>query len=516
MKKQFLFATLALATMFTACSKEEELSKNEGGTPVNFVIGGIGARTVTDASYVATFEANDEVGLFSTGLASDMTNVKYTVNTAKTGLDATEQTEYVFGNGDATFYAYYPWATSLTSSTVGLTIKTDQNIINDADNFNCNDLLIATATGSSESTDGVALNFDHVMSFVEVSFGTNLSTIGVSSVTMKVQPTIAYDFTSSEAIKYTVSGDATDITMYKNGEKFWAIVPPQIINAGTALFTITADNSRTYTYTVAANTTETFASNAIRKIKLDVVSAEDPSTTTVFKIASIEINGWGNVNDVEEEEVKGVEEGPLNLTAPINSNMIFNDVVSFKNISVEGWAKTTWVKSAAFNETENAIYIVASDNTTSTTDKHYWNNHALYYYAGDATVKVGKTYTLTFKVKRGSKPSIVNPADETKYIYSGLEFFVFKQDDTTAMVYRVDDNNAGGNSTFSNVGEDGYYVQTISIDPSKHYTSPQRGSTALTYTDADYSSSSIVIGFRPTNLDAGDFYIKDVTLVENE
>lgn len=513
MKKQFLFAALAVATLFTACSKEEELSKNEGGTPVNFVIGGIGARTVTDANYGATFEANDEVGLFSTGLASDMANVKYTVNAAKTGLDTEDQTEYVFDEGDATFYAYYPWATGLTSSTVGLTIKTDQNITNDADNFNCNDLLIATATGSSESTDGVTLKFDHVMSFVEVSFGTNLSTIGVSSVTMKVQPTITYNFTSSEATKYTVSGDAIDITMYKNGVKFWAIVPPQTISAGTALFTITANNSRTYTYTVAADQTEEFNSNNIRKIKLDVTSEEDPSTATVFKIASIDINGWGNIDDVEE--VKGVEEGPLNLTAPINSNMIFNDVASFKNISVEGWAKTTWVKSAVFNETENAIYIVASDNTTSTTDKHYWNNHALYYYAGNATVKVGKTYTLTFKVKRGSTASSV-VSGNTKY--SGLEYFVFKQDNNTAMVYRVDDNNAGGNSDFSSAGagDDGYNVQTISIDPSKHYTSPQRGSTALTYTDADYSSSSIVIGFRPTNLDAGDFYIKDVTLVENE
>lgn len=511
MKKQFLFATLALATMFTACSKEEELSKNESGTPVNFVIGGIGARTVTDANYGATFEENDEVGLFSTGLASDMTNVKYTVNTDKTGLDATEQTEYVFGEGNATFYAYYPWATGLTSSTVGLTIKADQNITDDTDNFNCNDLLVATASGNSESTNGVALKFDHVMSFVEVSFGTNLSTIGVSSVTMKVQPTITYDFTSSENTNYSVTGNAIDVTMYNNNGKFWAIVPPQTIQAGTALFTITANNSRTYTYTVT-DQTEEFNSNNIRKIKLDVASEEDPSTATVFKIASIEINGWGNIDSVTEEEFEVVE-GPLNLTAPINSNMIFNDVASFKDISVEGWAKTTWLKSAAFNETENAIYIVASDNTTSTTDKHYWNNHALYYYAGDATVKVGKTYTLTFKVKRGSTAS----SDVSGSVkYSGLEYFVFKQDATTAMVYRVDDNNAGGNSAFSSVGNDGYYVQTISIDPSKHFTSPQRENNALNYTTADYTSSSIVIGFRPTNLDAGDFYIKDVTLVENE
>ena len=82
MKKQFLFATLALATMFTACSKEEELSKNESGTPVNFVIGGVGARTVTtlgqDGAYSTVFKADDEIGIYASG-GADITNSKYTV-----------------------------------------------------------------------------------------------------------------------------------------------------------------------------------------------------------------------------------------------------------------------------------------------------------------------------------------------------------------------------------------------------------------------------------------------------
>ena len=495
MKKQFLFATLALATMFTACSKEEELSKNESGTPVNFVIGGIGARTVTDANYGATFEANDEVGLFSTGLASDMANVKYTVNAAKTGLDTEDQTEYVFDEGDATFYAYYPWATGLTSSTVGLTIKTDQNITNDADNFNCNDLLIATATGSSESTDGVTLKFDHVMSFVEVSFGTNLSTIGVSSVTMKVQPTITYNFTSSEATKYTVSGDAIDITMYKNGVKFWAIVPPQTISAGTALFTITANNSRTYTYTVAADQTEEFNSNNIRKIKLDVTSEEDPSTATVFKIASIDINGWGNIDSATEEEFEVVEDVlvaelsiPNTITTTSYANLSDSSPFSVSGVSVE----------SVTEDNENIIKLTSGTSTN-------WYGNTLFFYAGSANqIIVGQKYKISFEAK----------ADEGSV---ALHAFAHKKtkDGNSTIIYAQDSESSSQNSLFSNNVTTGEYTTySFTINTSKDFLVTGVGATATKY-NGSIEDSNLVISFRPaysSEGDTGTYYIKNIKI----
>ena len=494
MKKQFLFATLALATMFTACSKEEELSKNESGTPVNFVIGGIGARTVTDANYGATFEENDEVGLFSTGLASDMTNAKYTVNTDKTGLDATEQTDYVFGEVDATFYAYYPWVDNLTSSTVGLTIKSDQNITDDADNFNCNDLLVATASGNSESTNGVALKFDHVMSFVEVSFGTNLSTIGVSSVTMKVQPTITYDFTSSENTNYSVTGNAIDVTMYNNNGKFWAIVPPQTIQTGTALFTITANNSRTYTYTVT-DQTEEFNSNNIRKIKLDVASEEDPSTATVFKIASIEINDWGNIDSVTEEEFEVVEDVlvaelsiPNTITTTSYVNLSDSSPFSVSGVNVE----------SVTEDNENIIKLTSGTSTN-------WYGNTLFFYAGSANqIIVGQKYKISFDAK----------ADEGSV---ALHAFAHKKtkDGNSTIIYAQDSESSSQNSLYSNNVTTGEYTTySFTINTSKDFLVTGVGATASKY-NGSIEDSNLVISFRPaysSDGDTGIYYIKNIKI----
>lgn len=496
MKKQFLFATLALATMFTACSKEEELSKNEGGTPVNFVIGGIGARTATDASYVTTFEENDEVGLFSTGLVSDMANVKYTVNSAKTGLETDNATEYVFGEGNATFYAYYPWATSLTSSTVGLTIKTDQNITNDADNFNCNDLLVATASGSSASTDGVTLSFDHVMSFVEVSFGANLTSIGVSSVTMNVKPTIAYDFTSSENTKYSVTGDAIDVTMYNNNGKFWAIVPPQTIAAGTALFTITANNSRTYTYTVAADQTEEFNSNNIRKIKLEVASEEEPSTATVFKIASIVINGWGNVNNVTEEEIEVVEDRlvaelsiPNTITTVNYAELSDTSPFSVSGVTVE----------SVEEDNENIIKLTSGTGTN-------WYGNTLFFYAGSANqIIVGQKYKISFDAKA-----------ETNSV--ALHAFAHKKtkDVNQTIIYALDSDTSTQNSLFSNnVTTEQYTTYSFTINTSKDFlVTSVTNNNASKYTGT-VEDSNLVISFRPAYSNTGDtgtYYIKNIKI----
>ena len=403
MKKQFLFAALAVATLFSACSQEEELSKNEGATPVNFVIGGVGARTTTTDAFVASFEVDDEVGIFSTGLKNNqIANGQYKVANSNNiySLQPVETTDFYFDNeADASFYAYYPYAESVTSNAVTLTVKADQSVTNEADNFNCNDLLVATQTvaAGAATADGVTLAFDHVMSFVELTFGTNLATIGVSEVAMTIaSPTITYDFTSTETVKYAVSGAETSIKMYKKGDnKFWAIVPPQTIQGGKALFTITAENDRTYSYTVAADATEEFKSNAVRKIKLDVASPDEPETTTVFKIASISVNDWGTIDEeAEEKEVEEVVVPAIELISSTDfTNASLGTVVGgLTSMNTIGWAQVGPENNAMVTLGNGTLTIKAPSAVSSS-----WYNRAVI--CRTAPISKVTKFELKFTVK---------------------------------------------------------------------------------------------------------------------
>ena len=507
MKKQFLFAALAVATLFSACSQEEELSKNEGATPVNFVIGGVGARTTTTDAFVASFEVDDEVGIFSTGLKNNqIANGQYKVANSNNiySLQPVETTDFYFDNeADASFYAYYPYAESVTSNAVTLTVKADQSVTNEADNFNCNDLLVATQTvaAGAATADGVTLAFDHVMSFVELTFGTNLATIGVSEVAMTIaSPTITYDFTSTETVKYAVSGAETSIKMYKKGDnKFWAIVPPQTIQGGKALFTITAENDRTYSYTVAADATEEFKSNAVRKIKLDVASPEEPETTTVFKIASISINGWGTIDEeAEEKEVEEVVVPAIELissiTGTIGESTVLNTATSLNDIATEGW----W--SLLIGNTNTSTISKSSDNSSFELiiGTEGWNNRCLVYRV--AADKIENSATKKFKMSLNAKMTVGSQVRVSARQISAQNFFNIGVDTSISKNLSVSSDYLQSNAEFV-------------MDFNK-YTTSTSGLTSESWTSTESSQLDDVIIMITANSTNTTVNVKDISLIE--
>lgn len=493
MKKQFLFATLALATMFTACSKEEELSKNEGGTPVNFVIGGVGSRTVTSDGYVATFEEGDKVGIISADTDPAIANAEFIVsgnalNNSNTYNLVKEQA--------ATFYAYYPHVESATSNNVIYTVASDQS---DADKFNANDFMTATASLDANDENGtVSFNFDHQLAFVEVIFGENLETADVTSVSMGIAKNeVKYDFTAET--KLTTQGSSATITMFNatdqeaTTKKFWAIIPPQTTTAGETLFTITVASGQTYTYKPANG--ETFAGNAIRRIKLEIKNDIPEVEPVVFSVSSVNINGWGNIDSVIEEEFEVVEDVlvaelsiPNTITTTSYTNLSDSSPFSVSGVSVE-------------SVTENNENIIKLTSGTSTN----WYGNTLFFYAGSANqIIVGQKYKISFEAK----------ADEGSV---ALHAFAHKKtkDGNNTIIYAQDSESSSQNSLFSNNVTTGEYTTySFTINTSKDFLVTGVGATATKY-NGSTEDSNLVISFRPaysTEGDTGTYYIKNIKI----
>ena len=154
MKTKNLFWLSAAALLMTACTNEENISMNSS-LPIQFN-GGITASRVSNGMW----ETNDEIGVSMRGTGIDaVENVAYVTPEANGSFQAKNTAlEFPEEATDVTFYAYYPYSTTLSNNT--LTFDVDGKT----------DVLYATAEvkAAAQTNNTVELNFNHALSQVKL------------------------------------------------------------------------------------------------------------------------------------------------------------------------------------------------------------------------------------------------------------------------------------------------------------------------------------------------------------
>ena len=154
MKTKNLFWLSAAALLMTACTNEENISMNSS-LPIQFN-GGITASRVSNGMW----ETNDEIGVSMRGTGIDaVENVAYVTPEADGAFQAKNTAlEFPEEATDVTFYAYYPYSTTLSNNT--LTFDVDGKT----------DVLYATAEvkATAQTNNTVELNFNHALSQVKL------------------------------------------------------------------------------------------------------------------------------------------------------------------------------------------------------------------------------------------------------------------------------------------------------------------------------------------------------------
>ena len=536
MKTQLLFTALALATILTGCSNEEESMNSSGESKVTLFIDGPASRVVTNGN-ATTFETGDQIVINSVGLAPEMENETFTVG--EDGSLATELTYYYDGNKSAKFYAHYPTTAVSNQGTVSITVPEIQL---GEEQYNAFDFMTSTATGSASTNNGgVSLKFAHRLSLVKIIW--NGSTTATDIVMNKLKPTVTWTH-ATDAL--ATSGTATDIVMWKidpKKQEYWALIPPQTITKGTQLLEI-RDGDKVYPY--IPNVDIAFNDKNIRKITL---ATKEENGQTEVVATSITIDKWG-----DDEEIK---DGELESTVLPQSILIdeatgkFTGVTALTALTKKTTQAGIWgfdadteddavieLVKCPVDETAQAIHINIPQNKKEPDAEGNqvatkWYENAMYYQLTDEaarSIKPGKLYKLTFKLRSNS---LTKQQLRMHIMQSDLDnqFFPVTQEankdkELGESYVRASDNTTqyywmGAQYPFTSPAKDGetdientnYEVKTYYVNFAK-ITTAGNGST---YREAPCSIADfghVTLAFAVNSGYGVDFYIKDIQFEE--
>ena len=206
------FSAVALATLLlTACQNDEETMQTDARVALQ-VTSGIQTR-----AYDATWEANDEIGIFGftqgDAPAQAYTNVRYVTTGGDGAFTPDGTTIYLPTDGSSLdFVAYYPHTTDLENGiyTVDVENQSDLSTI---------DLMAAGTQTADRSKNTVAFNFEHKLSKIVLTFkpgdGMALSELTGMKVQLTNQQTLAtFDVTQPDG--EVVVGTNTPATLTLN------------------------------------------------------------------------------------------------------------------------------------------------------------------------------------------------------------------------------------------------------------------------------------------------------------
>lgn len=394
MKK--ILSAIATASLILAAGCTKEQTRPVGvEREVSLMVGEVQTKTVTDISDNSTvFAAGDVIGVFSSGLESDMADVAFTVPSSTSDPLTHEGTyNYKEDGTAATFHAYYPKgdAAVVSGTAVAFTVSAQ----NTAELFNANDFLTTAdggITGDPATNDGkVTLNFQHRLSLVKVVWNVDGLTASAVSVN-NVLPTVTWDYSAKTL---AASGNAADIKMWQtetDGTEFWALIPAQEFASGKALFTVTASDGKTYQFTPSSAIT--FSSGKTKKFTLTKSSGSSTVLTAVVANAG-SIGAW----DAEDESVDlgGDVETVLSTLMSADAGDFAKVTLGTTSTSLsadheEGWHQLGANVTVAIKQEESSLTL------TNTAASSSWYNRAVIY-RGKTVPKTDCTYILSFEAK---------------------------------------------------------------------------------------------------------------------
>lgn len=390
MKKHIILAAMAATALFAACTNSDEEALTQG-IPVNFTISSNGivtraATTASNSNYTTSFEENDKFGVYSDNLLANMNNTECTYTSS--GVTTGQSFFFKDQSTNVNFVAYYPYSTMIgagtivpSASEISYTINNDQS----GDKIKANDFMVATAQGTGANPT-INLTFSHQLALIEV----NLEDITASTVTMNgVQPTVKWTSTSSET-----SGDKITVTMSEqdSGNKFWAMVPAQTIEANTTLFSIIeSSTNKKFGYTTASQLS--IQQNGVYKITLK------KKETAEFTSLSVTASNWENPTSIDGDGTKeAMEQYVEPVTTSTGMCTATTSMLDFvqDNGKTEGysWGRNMVSKDEEPNAIDGGWEITLKNSTTGPT----WSNNCMVYYGGETQMPVG-IYKLTFSLK---------------------------------------------------------------------------------------------------------------------
>lgn len=291
--KKHLVLLVGVALTLGACSDDDTQSGKVLKQSVNFNISstnkiGDGAvtRTVTDNGFNTSFVAGDGIGIYA-AKGADGINVIHEVQAD--GSLSPSKGEGVFYNGygdkTADFYAYYPYGVQESNSAVTISVAKNQS---SEKAFNACDFLTATSLDVPVNTSEINLKFQHQMSLVQLQVVLARDVNMPDSVLLhNCRSSLSWKYKSGE---YTTMGDSIDIRMWdridqKDTLTYWALIPPQTVNAKSELLSL-YDGNKTFIFTTTGAIE--FAKNKVKKFKIGIGA----DGSIVLFNTELEVKAW--------------------------------------------------------------------------------------------------------------------------------------------------------------------------------------------------------------------------------
>jgi Listeria-Bacteroides repeat domain (List_Bact_rpt). len=254
--RSFIFAAICLvlaATVITSCSKDEEMTNENGDMAVQFAFDGIAAVQTKSSAAGDKWVAGDRIGIYmmpnTAGIAAAAyTNIAYKAtddDVATSGFDPVDASKTIYypQTGTSDFIAYYPYKATGAGADeinnnlfpVNTAVQTDPAAI---------DLLYSdNVTNKARSkTDPAALQFRHALSKITLNVvkGNGMAGIDFTGMTVNIEgfnTTTTFDLGTTAW--GTLANPAAIIAHTTTaGQAYDAIVIPQTTQ-GTAKVTFT-------------------------------------------------------------------------------------------------------------------------------------------------------------------------------------------------------------------------------------------------------------------------------------
>ncbi|MBM6962100.1 fimbrillin family protein [Bacteroides caecigallinarum] len=351
MKKIYktLILTLIGVNCFTSCNKDIEGEYNNDSNKENIInfttgINSLSRTSIADGNLTTSFTANDSIGIFVyEGDDIIAKNVKYVYNgsswTSENPLTAKDGVQYKY-------YAYYPYRNGVTDITaISVNVSEDQTA-----GISNEDFLTARNETSAAGAENISLNFSHSLSMIQVGIKDGVTADANATITLEnILPAVTVNAKTGEIS--AASGETVSIKMKKSEQRmeYRAIIPAQVIVAGSRFMSITADG-------------KPFDVNAPAEISLNKGQALQITVNSLVQLPEGEqitiggaINDWGNGENPGESEVT---EMPL-----INAigTELPEVVMDTRNFNEESWFKLV----QSDDERGRSTFEIVEDNATT-------------------------------------------------------------------------------------------------------------------------------------------------------
>ena len=307
MKRKLLFS-LCCAALFVGCSTDPEQVDifNPQVAPQIKISGTINQNYSTRVDD-GGFCGGDQIGLYGVNYTegnsvagtlvdegNQVDNARYTYDEASHLWNSSGSIYYKDAQTNIDLYAYYPYANVESVTEFKFEVAQDQSGKSTVDGYSNSDFLWAKTENVVPSEEKVKLHFNHKMSCVNVVLeeGQNFApgefaTLEKGVLVINTTRTSTIDL-STGVVSATGEATSEGIVMKSNAEGFRAIVVPQSVDAGKALFAITV-NGISYRYKKESGFTYEAGKQSKFAIK---INKKEHSGEYEFVLTNTEIVDW--------------------------------------------------------------------------------------------------------------------------------------------------------------------------------------------------------------------------------